>query len=942
MSTVEKTKLELNSGQRSAVEITDGSALVVAGAGTGKTRVIVDRIRRLIRDGVPPESILALTFTEKAAGEMRDRVAEASLSDSLDATLSTFNGFGNDLLNLYGNEWGIGSVRLLGDTGQLVFLREHFDALGLDYFAPISNPDGQLDHLRSYISLLKQQLVDPKSYAKYASQLPVADEADALEKKKQAELARFYQTYLDLCRTNQVIDYDDQIYLTIQLLKARPNILRELHNRYQYILVDEFQDTNPMQSALVDLLAGKHQNLMVVGDDDQSIYGWRGATLANILDFKKRYPKAQDITLIENYRSTQSILDAAYRLIQQNNPERLEVINKLDKQLHAQTNDGPEPMARHFYTLEAELTWIADDISKRLKRGEDPGSIAILARTNPIVERAHQTLELHDIPHVMAGLKNDLYTQPAVRNLIEGLKAVSDPLDDLALFHTLGGPLFELPQGELSALAAQARREHSRLAAIIERLDEGRPREALQVIETWRDQSRELGVGNLAFAMLDESGWKQRLYDQRETGGEVYIQVQALKKYFDTLKEFERIAGVASVQNYVVNLPVLQSGGGEFEDATLDISDSLVNVLSVHRSKGLEWDTVYVIDCTEGSFPARNHGQSLSVPTELQAVKSSADERLAEERRLMYVAATRARRELVLTYGDRHGTGMHRKPSRFIAEMFDKPATDTAETADQTSLDLFAPRTRQTDVSLPEHMHQNGMYVLSASQIECWIKCPQDFYYKHVLGMPEPESPVAAYGTAMHSVIQRIFEGRRNSHAPTLEELQAYVQEQLPQAGYQSVRTRERSHAQALESVHVIYERFNKEELPIEIEQRFGVTVPGLPLKIIGRMDAVYQHGNGVEIRDFKTSSSVTTPQKAKDRATGSQQLTIYALAWQLMHDELPSVLTLDFVETGQMGSVRKQAKSLDTLRGKLEQLVKGLQASEYPPGRDHTYCIHP
>lgn len=942
MGTLGKTKPELNSGQQSAVDLTNGPALVVAGAGTGKTRVIVDRIIRLIRDGVPPESILALTFTEKAAGEMRDRVAEASLSASLDATLSTFNGFGNDLLNLYGNEWGLGRIRLLGDTGQLVFLREHFDELELDYFAPISNPDGQLDNLRSYISLLKQQLVDPKEYAVYASNLPVADEADALEKKKQAELARFYQTYLDLCRANQVIDYDDQIYLTIQLLRARPNVLRDLQNRYRYILVDEFQDTNPMQSALVDLLAGKNQNLMVVGDDDQSIYGWRGATLANILDFKKRYPKAQDITLIENYRSTQSILDAAYRLIQQNNPERLEIINKLDKRLHGQTNDGPEPIARHFYTLEAELTWIADDITKRLKRGEDPGSIAILARTNPIVERAHQTLELHDIPHVMAGLKNDLYAQSAVRQLIEGLKAVSDPLDDLALFHTLSGPLFELPQGELSALAAQARREHSRLAATIANAEEGKVRAALQVVETWRDQSRELGVGNLAFAILDESGWKQRLYDQRETGGEVYVQVQALKKYFDTLKEFERVAGVASVQSYVVNLPVLQSGGGEFEDATLDISDSLVNVLSVHRSKGLEWDTVYVIDCTEGSFPARNHGQSLSVPTELQAVKSAADERLAEERRLMYVAATRARRELILTYGDRHGTGMHRKPSRFIAEMFDKPATDTVEAADQTSLELFAPRTPQADVPLPEHMRQDGLYVLSASQIECWLKCPQDFYYKHVLGMPEPESPVAAYGTAMHSIIQRIFEGRRNGHVPTLEELLAYVQERLPQSGYQSAKTRERSHAQALESVRVIYDRFSKGELPIEIEQKFGVTVPGLPLKIIGRMDAVYQHGSGVEIRDFKTSSSVTTAQKAKDRATGSQQLTIYAFAWQLMHDELPGVLTLDFIETGQMGSVRKQAKSLDTLRGKLELLVRGLQAGEYPPGRDHTYCSHP
>ena len=942
MQEAEKTTSVLNDEQSRAVQITDGSALVVAGAGTGKTRVITERIVRLIQDGTPPEHILALTFTEKAAGEMQNRVADASLSAALETTIATYNGFGNDLLKQYGGEWGLGELRLLGDTGQLVFLREHFDDFALDYFAPISNPDGQLDNLRGYLSRLKQQLVQPDAYVRYAKGLPVADPADALEKKKHQELARFYQTYLALCREQQAIDYDDQIFLTIELLKARPNILRELQERYRYILVDEFQDTNPMQSALVDLLAGKHQNLMVVGDDDQSIYGWRGATLANILDFKNRYLAAQEISLIENYRSTQSILDTAYRLIQHNNPERLEVINKLDKRLRAQTDDGPKPVARHFYTLEAELTWIAEDIAARLQRGQDPGGIAVLARSNPIVERAHQSLELHDIPHVMAGLKNDLYDQPAVRQLTEALKAVSDPLDDLALFHTLSGPLFKLPQHELSQFSATARREHARLAHVMEQSENEPFKAALGTIAGWRDQSGSLNVGNLAFALLDESGWKQRLYDQATAGSEAYLQVQALKKLFGTLKEFERVAGVASVQNYLVNLPVLRAGGGEFEDASLDLSDSLVNVLSVHRSKGLEWDTVYLIDCTEGSFPARNHGVSLAVPRELQAVNSTADERLAEERRLMYVAVTRARRELVLTYGDRHGTGTHRKPSRFLAEMFDTPATDTFEAEQQTSLELFAPRELPAAVPLSSDMFRDGTYVLTASQIECWLKCPLDFYYKHVLGMPEPQGPAAAYGTAIHNAIQRIFEGRAKGAAPPLDELLVEVQRALPQAGYRSAGTRDRAHTQALQSVRAIYERFGKAELPVAVEQGFGVHVPGLPLKIIGRMDAVYRRGTDVEIRDFKTSSSVTTPEKAKDRATGSQQLTIYALAWQIMHGELPARLTLDFVETGQMGSVRKTQRSLDTLQSKLTGLVAGLRTSEYPRGRDHTYCSHP
>ncbi|MGH7237176.1 MAG: UvrD-helicase domain-containing protein, partial [Candidatus Saccharimonadales bacterium] len=218
----------LNAAQKQAVEQTQGSVLVVAGAGTGKTRVIVERIQRLIKKGVRPDSVLALTFTEKAAAEMLDRINLSKTGVALDSTIATFNRFGNDLLEAYGSEWGLGKLRLLGDTGQLVFLREHFDEFELDYFAPISNPDGQLEKLLGYLSLLKQQLVAPETYAKYANSLPAGDQAERLEKQKHQELANFFATYMKLCRSNQVIDYDDQIYLTIDLLEARPNILREL------------------------------------------------------------------------------------------------------------------------------------------------------------------------------------------------------------------------------------------------------------------------------------------------------------------------------------------------------------------------------------------------------------------------------------------------------------------------------------------------------------------------------------------------------------------------------------------------------------------------------------------------------------------------------------------------------------------------------------------
>jgi DNA helicase-2/ATP-dependent DNA helicase PcrA len=932
---------QLNEAQRKAVEIVEGPVLVVAGAGTGKTRVIVERIMHLIDQGIAPESILALTFTEKAAGEMLDRVNSARSGVTLDTTVATFNGFGNDLLQAYGREWGLGSLRLLGDTGQLVFLREHLDELELDYFAPVSKPDGQLALLASYVSLLKQQLVQPADYQQYAQKLPENSPEQKLEKQKQLELANFYTTYLQLCRTNQVIDYDDQIYLTIELLKARPNILAELQARYKYILVDEFQDTNPMQSTLVDLLAGKNQNIMVVGDDDQSIYGWRGATLANILDFKTRYPTAKDITLIDNYRSSQEILDSAYRLIQHNNPNRLEVMNQLDKRLRADKGSGPAPAALHFSTLDAELDWVGEDIQRRLQKGQDPSSIAVLARRNVSVEKMHEMLELHDIPHAVAGLSNNLYAVAAVKQLIEALKAVSDPLDDLALFHTLIGPVFSIEVAQLAGLSAIARREHEPLHTALHSA-EGTLKDAIQTLQTWREHAHEMTVGELAYQIITESGWKQRLYEGAEHDADIFTQVQALSKYFKTLKEFERVAGIPSVHNYIVNLPALQAAGSGFDDASLDISDTLVNVLSVHRSKGLEWDTVYIIDCSEGSFPMRNFGGGLTVPSVLRATQTAADDHMAEERRLMYVAATRARHELILTHADQHGSGAKRKASRFLEELLGGETSGLHDANSQTTLELFAPKATTETIPLPQTMLKDGVLTLSVSQIDCWLRCPQDFYYQYVLQMPLPPEPALQYGTAVHGVIEQLHKGRISGTVPTLEELLAEVQDKLPRAGYASVKSRERAHAQALKTVEAVYKRFSEAELPLETEKPFNVELPDAKLKIIGRIDAVYQRDNGVEIRDFKTGTSVTTAEKAKSRATGSNQLTLYALAWQLQHDEMPALLTLDFVETGQIGSVRKQAKSLETLTAKLHDMVVDLQAGTYPAGRDHVYCNHP
>jgi RecB family exonuclease len=239
-------------------------------------------------------------------------------------------------------------------------------------------------------------------------------------------------------------------------------------------------------------------------------------------------------------------------------------------------------------------------------------------------------------------------------------------------------------------------------------------------------------------------------------------------------------------------------------------------------------------------------------------------------------------------------------------------------------------------------MQRDGRYILSVSQIDTYLRCPLDFYYVYVLGMPTEPTPVRAYGTIIHGVIEQLQHGLQNGALPNLDDLEAAVKSKLPTAGYISPRSRERAHAQALQTVRNLYDRFITAEAPLEIEKPFRAELPDAPLTIIGRIDAVYQLPDGVEIRDYKTGSSVTDAVKAKSRATGSNQLALYALAWLLQHDEMPALLTLDFVETGQIGTVKKQAKSMETLQARLAGMCEALRAGRYEPGKDHAYCSHP
>lgn len=938
--------MQLNKNQQKVIAHKNGPLLVVAGAGTGKTRVIVEKVGKLLDEGVPPASILAVTFTEKAASEMLDRVLEARIGLLLDLPIMTFNGYGHSVLREFGINIGLASsVRLIGAQAQIVFFRERIEEFNLDYFLPLaSSPDGIIEDILKLISRLKQNLVTSEDYREFANGLPTSDEAQMLDKKKHTELAKAYQTYTELCRRDNVIDYDDQIYLTIQLLQERPNIQKLLQERYHTIFIDEFQDTNPMQSRLIDLIARRDGELIVVGDDDQSIYGFRGATVQNILSFKDRYPNADEVVLTENYRSHQAILDASYQLIQNNNPHRLEAELKISKRLTSKFT-GSKPDLLRFVDTDSELSWIAKDIAERLKKSK-PGeavSIAVLTRSNSTATAVHQALSNESVEHQVVGASPDLYRHPAVRMLIELTRTLAEPLNNASLHHTLVSELFNLPNTLVASLASKARYEHESLEALLEKEANSEYDSALLTISKLRSEAASLSVGQLLWRAVTETGYKDKILEEALSDDEAGNVAGILNQFFKSLKEFEGIAIQPTASQYLVSLPALMAAG-ETADNTLEIREDTVTVTTVHKAKGLEWETVYIPNLVERSFPIQPQGRGLEVPPELLAENEGpADEHYLEERRVFYVAVTRARKNLIVSYSNNGRTGSIKKPSRFIDELFGDGAAEktTVTEAQESSAQLNDLSETHHKIKIPSSILSGNKVRLSVTQAQVLLTCPLNFYYKFVLRAPEEPTTSTDYGSQLHDLFEQINKGRRDGNMPSLETVLRDLEIGWQKAGYSSRSQQERAFTQAKTTVANFYNETIKSPAPTHIEHPFEVTIPG-DITLHGRIDAVFETDDGVEIQDYKTGDSVKDEKKAKQKAQASQQLTMYALAWEMQTGVIPKV-SLRFPDTGQFAVVSKQHKSLDTLENKLNKAVDDLRSGKFPPSSGkHDYCIHP
>jgi DNA helicase-2/ATP-dependent DNA helicase PcrA len=955
---------QLNSAQQKAVEYVDGPLLIVAGAGTGKTTVITKKISHLLEKNIAqPENVLALTFTEKAATEMQERVdAEIELGYT-ELQISTFHTFCQRLLEKFGFEIGLPKTfRLITDTDAWLLVRDHIYDFNLDYYRPLGNPNSNIHTLLDHFSKAKDELISAQNYLDHVEGLILdKDEAEVQEKNRLIEIANAYHTYNKLLLENNALDFGDLIYYSVKLLKERPNILKTIQAKFTHVLVDEFQDVNYAQYELIRLLAQKSQ-LTVVGDDDQSIYSFRGSNVSIILRFKEDFPSATEVVLTENYRSGQEILDLAYQSIIFNNPDRLEAKLSIDKKLVAK-GKVEKCVIEHIHTetLDAEVFAMIKKIQelKITNPSATWDDFAILVRANGHAQPFLNMLETHGIPYEFLA-SGGLYRQPIVLDVLAFLRIIARQYEDDSWYRLIRLPHIAVDPRDVQKLVSGAKRKSISYFEALGRAKEFYISDAsilhldtlVSSVKKGIEAAKHERPTAVLYDFMEQSGYLKYL-THKETGGNIEVtrQIQYLNQFFDLIRSYQEITPGANILGFVEHFDfVLESGDQGKIFQPRETSES-VNVMTIHASKGLEYKFVFMVNCVEERFPTRARGSGIELPPELihEHLSDNADFHIEEERRLFYVGVTRAKEHLYFSSADYYGEDRKRKKkvSRFLDEIgFTQAHVGAAVEKNLTTYKkTLAPKDGEMVYEIPKKF--------SHSQIMSFLKCPYQYKLAHVLKIQSRGSASFSFGNTIHATLQKFYTRVQELNritqvslfdvpqapdemgkvgevrVPTLEELYEMYEESWISDWYQTKKQREDFYEKGKEILRLFYTSEEGQwRVPVTLEGWFKVKVGDYVIN--GRIDRIDKHEDGsLEIIDYKTGNS-----KEKLDTDDKQQLLLYHIA----ADTLPEYrhmgpvgkLTFYYVNDGLHTSFQASEKDVEKLKEKLLVTIEKIREGKF------------
>lgn len=956
----------LNDEQRAAVTHTSGPLLIIAGAGTGKTTVLTRRIAYLIEQGVvKPEEIVALTFTEKAAREMSDRVDQLINTNYTAVTIATFHAFCQQILERYGLDIGLPApFRLLTPPECWRLMKENFDRFDLDYYRPLATPTRFLQSLIQHFSRCKDELILPDAYIRYAEALQgdsdLVEFDSALEMKKTKEVAGAYHTYQQILLEHNALDFGDLLLYTHRLLEIRPNVQRALQQRYRYILVDEFQDTNWAQYQLLRKLMTDEVNIAVVGDDDQSIYKWRGAAISNVLQFTKDFPNARTVALTTNYRSAQQILDRAYVCIQRNNPNRLEVQIGVAKQLRAARTHAGTVMHVHAPTGEAEAVTVAERIKVLHEEGTPWHDIAVLARAHSHLDSTVQALERAGIPYQYHAATGLLKTPFAVTALAI-LRSLISYHDHAALYRVAQLPVFRLNPDDQAGLWHLERKGLGYYDALNRALQEGATisnegkiniTRLLNLIRGHAARIHDEPVGVILLSFLEQSGYLKYLADRSHAQDAVALETLLhLQTLYELIEQFSAAYPEPLTRAFIAYIDDLLESGDEGSAPRPHETLDAVQILTIHGAKGLEFQHVFVVNLVERRFPTDARHDAIPIPDALvQESIPSGDHHLEEERRLFYVAITRAKTSITITSAQSYGGSRDKKISRFVTEL-------AIETTPHEEREPFLAAPVQRIESLPTILPIPTRF--SFSQLKAYETCPLQYKFAHILRIPTLGKPSFTFGQTMHRTLQRFYERVQAQNSamqgdlfatstattitkvgvPSYDELLEIYVHCWNDEWYNSQTQRDAYFEEGKRMLRAFYEQQEQNgwHAPRLLERDFTIRINQITIR--GRIDRIDQTADGgVLIIDYKTGK----PKTALD-TDDKEQLYLY----QIAAEEVPELralgpvvsLTFYYLENGTEQSFTGAPEALLRYKQKILTTVQRIESRDFAPDPNPFKC---
>ena len=951
--------LKLNDAQRRAITHAEGPLLVIAGAGTGKTRVITERIRHLLQSdpSLSGENILGLTFTDKAAGEMKARVVKTVGERAKDVTLKTFHAFCESLLkdtDPYS--------RMLDKVDHWILLRRNISRLQLDRYRRLAEPGQFLNDFVEFFSRCQDELISCEDYQEYADGLAAQLEAerneldaDTLAERRETvareqEIARAYRASEDLLREKKCSSFGTLITGAVGLLERNATLRAALQSRFRYILVDEFQDTNIAQLRLLELVVNETKNIFAVGDNDQAIYRFRGASFGSFKLFLERFAgwrEGQDstkfrVSLTENYRSTPNILRVATQVIGQNTVSA----DFPKKVLSTHKPEGEKIRIVELATPEDEARWVAGELERIHKAGRRWRDFAVLYRAHNHRDDLVRELARRKIPFVISRLS--ILEHPLVKDVLAYLRLIATPYDDIAIARVLAAPAWQLAPADLVRFAERARKERARIYDVLQSQQPPLPfdpsHSALtDLLAFTTDQRKTMKRRDARHILADLFEWLE-VYQRAPEQDRDYI-----KRLAEFVKEWEDKSDTRKLPELIEYLDYFEQANGAvcLED---DALGDAVRLMTVHGAKGLEFSHVFVLRVNKNKFPQPERPHVFEFPAAL--MKEGAPEEQfhnQEERRLFYVALTRAEDRLTITsLLEKKGRvppfieDILMEPSiqrRDLLRLAPKAAANAANGAQPAAAaaatgSLFAPPVDRPKIfsriaewaetflpAPPEPLE------LNPSAVDSYRRCPQKYLFTYLWSLQEGAKATLTFGRVMHSTIRRVMAEFKKGNPLPFEEVQRLFETEWSAAGFEDDYQEGEYKKDGLEQLRALHQAVLQETPEIlELEKTFALPVEN-DVVLKGRIDQINSLGRGdVEIVDYKTGKA-----KKETEARRDLQLSIYAIAAKEIFELNPARLVFHYLQDNSRQETTRSAKQLDEAQEIVQEVAADIRARSFP-----------